>query len=532
MIRLKGFAKKYGWARFSNDSFKILYKGSPTRLNITQLGEEISQLENPKQFLQSLDGHFCIVFISRTLSFAATDRVSTTQIYYKYTRTDVCISDQALLIDDSPFSPDNTDQLALTSLRMSGFTSGSRTLKSDLFSVPPGSWLDLIHNQIEKYFLFSPWTKVTSTTSEALGKSLSETILKVFERIIRDSNGSQICIPLSAGIDSRLVVSAIAELGYKNVYCFSYGLPGNFEANVASKIARQLGFKWEFIETRPKDLVYYLNSVKFREYLDFSDSLSSVPFFQDHFVLSNLKKTERVDSSCIFVNGNSGDFISGGHLPSSLLHNGPVSEEKFLEEYISKHCSLWDDLKTQENKNRIRLCINKQLDDLIIPSELKYSSYSFELLEYMNRQSKFVVSGQRNYDFFGFQWSLPLWEKEIIHFFQNLPTEYKINQSLYKNTLKKYNWGRVWSSIPINKRHTSPTWVIPAKLALKPLFIPFGQREWHRYEKRIFSYFTEQLGLYRQWPYTKVLLDKRGARNIVSWRTEQYLQEKGLVRNR
>ena len=42
--------------------------------------------------------------------------------------------------------------------------------------------------------------------------------------------------------------------------------------------------------------------------------------------------------------------------------------------------------------------------------EEKDSRKLYERLEFINRQSKYVINGQRLYEFFGYEWRLPLWD--------------------------------------------------------------------------------------------------------------------------
>ena len=44
-----------------------------------------------------------------------------------------------------------------------------------------------------------------------------------------------------------------------------------------------------------------------------------------------------------------------------------------------------------------------------------------ELLEYENRQTKYVVNSQRIYDFYNLSWLLPLWNKSYIKFWEKVP---------------------------------------------------------------------------------------------------------------
>ena len=52
---------------------------------------------------------------------------------------------------------------------------------------------------------------------------------------------------LSGGLDSRLIISSIHKLGKKEVTCFSYGLTNSKEVTVSKNIAKDLGYKWHFV---------------------------------------------------------------------------------------------------------------------------------------------------------------------------------------------------------------------------------------------------------------------------------------------
>ena len=97
----------------------------------------------------------------------------------------------------------------------------------------------------------------------------------------------QIIIPLSAGNDSRLVASILKYLGAKNVKCYSYGTKGILK-KIAKIIANKLGYEWKFIPLTHNSEKYYA-SEEYKEYLNYSESFCSVPYFQSLSTIKYLK---------------------------------------------------------------------------------------------------------------------------------------------------------------------------------------------------------------------------------------------------
>ena len=100
---------------------------------------------------------------------------------------------------------------------------------------------------IEKHFVYDPW-HISTRSYNDFKKQLKYEISRVLKNIIVKANGRTIAIPLSAGLDSRLIASGLKHLNYNNVKCFSYGLKNNFESNASKSIANKLKYDWGFVE--------------------------------------------------------------------------------------------------------------------------------------------------------------------------------------------------------------------------------------------------------------------------------------------
>ena len=243
-----------------------------------------------------------------------------------------------------------------------------------------------------------------------------------------------------------------------------------------------------------------------------------------------------ISSDAVIVNGNTGDFISGGHIPRSLTKGNleDNNPDKLLasswNEFLDKHFSLWGMLRNKNNNKFIINELNSLLEsrgiDRLVDNEQLYGV--FESMEFLGRQSKYIVNMQRAYEFYGYSWHMPLWSESMLDFWECVPQEYKVNQRLYKDTLYENNWGGVWSDIPINNKLIQPSWLRYIRLLSKILLYPYSKNAWYRFERNVFQYHLDEVKNSVIVPYRKVLLDRRGQRHWLSWLTELYLIENGI----
>ena len=127
---------------------------------------------------------------------------------------------------------------------LSGYTLGSQTLFSSLHRLVPGEIILCDQKySISKfsYHQFLNVQKKTTSNTSQLVTLLKDTTLNALEKLIDRANDRQILIPLSAGFDSRLIVSALSKIGARNVICFSYGKEIILRRKQLQKLLRDLG---------------------------------------------------------------------------------------------------------------------------------------------------------------------------------------------------------------------------------------------------------------------------------------------------
>ena len=55
----------------------------------------------------------------------------------------------------------------------------------------------------------------------------------------------------------------------------------------------------------------------------------------------------------------------------------------------------------------------------------------------IDRQSKYVVTGQKVFEYYKHEWRLPLWDDEYLFFWEKVPLEFKFKQKLFTTMIKK-----------------------------------------------------------------------------------------------
>ena len=135
---------------------------------------------------------------------------------------------------------------------------------------------------------------------------------------------------------------------------------------------------------------------------------------------------------------------------------------------------------------------------------------------------------QRAYDFFGYEWRMPLWDGEILDFWKGVPLQYKLDQKLYKEVLSDNNWGEVWKDIPVNHKLIRPYFLLIFRFFVKLIVSPFGKNNWHKLERRIFTYWVHPSYAQAVTSFKDVLFDMHGHRNASSWLSKQYIKKIGF----
>ena len=355
---------------------------------------------------------------------------------------------------------------------------------------------------------------------------IDDVLNNVMSRVIEQIDNRPVWVPLSGGLDSRLILCKLVELGCPNVHAFSYGPEYNDEAKSACAVSEILDVPWYFLPSHKKDMRMLFASKMRTDLWSFSNGLNGVPNFQDFLPLSQLINRRLIQKGDVVINGQSGDFITGGHIPISLLERNATVDD-LIDSIIQKHFSLWNSMKTEDNLALIKSRIFDNLDlcegDDLSSQEL---IEMYELSEYRERQSKFVVSGQRVYDFFELDWFLPLWDPEFVEIWRNIPAKTKAKQTIYKQYLETYNYKDMFANF---------TPCLDGWPGLSKSVLPFARiirwclgTEWRDRYLKAMAVFGMYGYFYAPYPLFRTILESQNIRNPISLFVRTWLLENNI----
>lgn len=521
----------HGWREIASGAWRGFFAGEPdaARQALGLLPQDgalpgPADLERLGAALAGMDGFFGLMAESPSAAFATADKTRSFPLYYNFQGSPL-VSDSARALRDA-IPGLEPDPAALLDMAMAGYVTGPDTVLAGLKQLQAGECL-LLNKAgnacaAHRYYVYHPRPEPDPGEDE-LVQGLAEATDAACSRTLELAAGRPIWVPLSGGLDSRIILCKFVELGYDRLQAFSYGPPRNHEARIAKQAAERLGVPWFLYPCGRRDSRQWFRSPRRKEYWEFSDGLSITPFMQDVEVLDALLADGRMPGDAFLVNGQTGDYISGGHVPKSLLPAG-ASRQDLYAALFHKHVALWPDLLSPDNKALLQARIDRALG--LGSGEVADPVACFEHWEWQERQCKYVIGGQRAYDFHGLAWDLPLWRKPYLDFWSRVPAQWKYGQRLYKTYLARYDYRGLFRDFaPQVWRWPGALMAVPAMAQIVGLV--GGRRRKNKFYN-YFKYFGHYSDKYAPFAYGEYLRVAHTIKNHVALYTRAWFRENGF----
>lgn len=408
-----------------------------------------------------LAGHLCTAVTTDALTFtlhrlngfyawieqtpgrirAAVDHIRSRPLFY------ACADRSFLLSDDAEWVRQQVgdremDPVAREEFQLAGYVTGAETLYPNVKQLQAGEVLvatqqdNGVRVETHRYYRFLH-TEPEHVDVPALRAQLDQVAVGSIQRLIDYANGRQIVVPLSGGYDSRLIVALLKRLRYESVLTFSYGLTGNKEAEFSSKVADELGFQWIFIEYTNVLWARSWSTLDAKAYRDMAANHVSLPHVQDWLAVRELVRRKEIEPDAILVPGHSGDFVAGSHIPAIAFTKKRIPYATLLKSLKNAHLS-------NIPKKCVKLCKNETLFNRIKSRiDLTYDGSNvafanlYELWDWQERQSKYIVNSVKAYEHYKLDWWLPLWDLEFVRFWEKVPLVMRKKRKWYVAWINK-----------------------------------------------------------------------------------------------
>lgn len=428
-------------------------KKYPDLLSIRNISDFSEVINNTK-------GFFAIIVNSDDGLFAAVDHSRSIPLYYAQINQDFYLSTSASWIQNN-IKDCSKDKLAEEEFQMLGYILGNKTLYPCIKQLQAGECLTLSENKLEtkKYYELNYSYPIKFDKNDFFER-LDNAAINSTKRLIDYADGRQMIVPLSGGYDSRLIVSLLKRLNYKNVICFSYGVKANKEAAYSKKIAEALGYKWIFIEYTDSSWSKSWFSSEAEEFRKYASNLSSLPHIQDWLALTELKINKKVDSNAIFVPGHccvTDSVLTADSLNKKIYnksHKKSYNLNIYTDSIINKHFN-----GRPFSKNSI-LTLKKTKEILAFGKQIKSIDDVISeiiIFNWKERQAKYITNSVRSYEFLGYDWWLPLWDQEFMRVWEAVPLEYRIGRLVYKEYVNKQFYDSSTVKLEINNNASDRT---------------------------------------------------------------------------
>lgn len=456
-IELSFHNRYYPWTEISTDDVTCWLKGMlfyenkllPSvdiiRLFSSVIEDSHIDYDSLKTLLLGLNGNFAFALETPRYVFCTVDHVRSVPLFYAVDEDGALFSDDANYLRDRldpPFNEENGAEFLVA-----GYVTGPDTLFDGISQLQAGEYLvyDKKDGTLVTHFYHRFWHGDFFSESEGdLLNQLDEIFVRIFQRLIESTKGRQIVVPLSGGLDSRIIVAMLKRLGVENVICFTYGKKGNRESEISRRVAEALGYKWYFVEYTNEKWYACARTDDMKVYLSYAGNLSSIPVITNFLALKELKKNGKINENAVFVPGHQG-MVAGGLMHRGVLAGCPVDNVDesirynlgmFQEDIAKNYYRLWDWHKTTRIVDLLNRKIHMNIDYMMINSLEEYAD-ALEFFEFKERKSKFIINSVRAYEFFSYGWKLPLLDAELIDFFLKVPLALRIKHKLYRDYATK-----------------------------------------------------------------------------------------------
>jgi len=368
--------------------------------------------------LDALNGFFAVVVERSDGTFVGVDHVRSIPLVYA--------PDAGLVSDDARRLADRLgsgayDSLAESELLVSGNVLGDRTLVPGMHALRPGEAVGLVDGEAERtrYAAFRPGTADAEEVDHGAALDrLERAVDAAFDRLSAVVGDRKVALALSGGADSRLVATELAARDH-DVLTYSFGTAGNEDVRVAREVAAALDLPWEFVAYSTDSWGEWYVSPERAAFVDRAFSYDSIPNYGTVPALSELRDRGVLVDDAVCSSGQTVAGVSE-NVPTAFEKPSPDTDD--VVDAVLEYWARWgweNPAFDRAVRERIAAAVADGGEPAADGSAGEIDSFpaafaAFERWKHDERHTKYFVADARQYDFFGLDWWLPLWDREVV----------------------------------------------------------------------------------------------------------------------
>lgn len=401
--------------------------------------------EQVGQWAHKQAGQWSGVVVTKSGALLSSDMPRSFPLLYRYVAGTWLVSDDPqVLIDAAPTSWDATGRLQF---RHAAYTLGTRTLLQGIYQLPAASSVELIDDDPTPHV--HPWKALRyhqRITDEPTFRQLfTQALEQAVERVVKLTQGRRLAVPLSGGLDSRLILSLLKLAGASDVVAFTYGTASSREAKISQQVAQSLDVPWYFVE---------LSEAKVRQawqaeggaFIRNAWAGASLPHYQDWYALRELTSTGVLPAGTVILPGHT--IVGNLHGQELLDPKTPMSRKDWVELLAHQHLNLQGQQDLVAALAPIRKPLLEAVDELLTVDTLDARQSLIEWFNVRERQAKYINHSMRAYEHFGLDWALPMLDLEVIEVWERGGLAFTDEERIWYKNLIAQIYARVSGTQP------------------------------------------------------------------------------------
>lgn len=220
-----------------------------------------------------------------------------------------------------------------------------------------------------------------------------------------------IIIPISGGLDSRAILAAVIEMiPLSRIRTYTFGIKGSYDFEIGKIVANEAGVHHDAIE---------LNELSYKneEMLEVARRCD----YQTHlFHHPPLDILDKLVGDNVVISGYLGDLIFGSYADIEFDENNTVDKWYFKKGAYSEYFNIDDNIQLSE----LFVALD---DESIVPKHEQRILYE----RGPNLTAPHILMNGSSY-------KVPLIDKTILDFMYSVPNEFRVNESLFIDTMIEY----------------------------------------------------------------------------------------------